>query len=271
MADLNSIIARIRREIGDSGESFQSVALSDGQTVRFDLPVGLVEPGTLSVMTLSGATATTLDPSAYTLSGDDVLVLTGTPPAAGTQIIVSGMNYNLFTDAELTQYVQDAIDQHTHGQVETVRYWDEYGFIQYARNPVGLANLPEVEEYPVALLATIQALWTLATDASTDIDVTTAEGTHIPRSQRFAQIRSQIEALTERYNYICAQLNIGLGRIEVGTLRRVSRTTNRLVPIFVEREFDDHAYPERVLPPVGDANHHDESGIPSPAYGVGPW
>jgi len=53
-------------------------------------------------------------------------------------------------------------------------------------------------------------------------------------------------------------------------LRRISRTTNRLVPIFQSREYDDTSRPERLLPPIDGDEYDDESGIPSPLY-PGTW
>jgi hypothetical protein len=41
-----------------------------------------------------------------------------------------------------------------------------------------------------------------------------------------------------------------LWRIEIGTLRRTSRITNKLVPVFVPQEIDDARRPERVYTPI---------------------
>jgi hypothetical protein len=132
-----------------------------------------------------------------------------------------------------------------------------------------LSNLPDVEGTLVALRATIDALWALATDASTDIDIASADGTSVPRSQRFTQLREQIDGMTARYNQLCAMLNVGLNSIEMSKIRRVSRTTNRLVPIFEDREYDDYDYPRRQLPPI-NARDEDESNLQSPIFG-GMW
>jgi len=45
-------------------------------------------------------------------------------------------------------------------------------------------------------------------------------------------------------------MNIGLNAIEMSKIRRVSKTTNRLVPIFEDREYDDYELPRRQLPPI---------------------
>ena len=45
-------------------------------------------------------------------------------------------------------------------------------------------------------------------------------------------------------------LGVGLDRIEVMTLRRVSRQTNRFVPLYDSREWDDNSRPRRRFPPI---------------------
>jgi hypothetical protein len=110
-----------------------------------------------------------------------------------------------------------------------------------------VGSIPAVEEYPVTILAVIEALWALATDASFDIDITAPDGVHIPRAQRFSQIMQLINQRQQQYKELCAALNIGLWRIEMGILRRVSRTTNKLVPVYVPQEIDDSRRPERVF------------------------
>jgi hypothetical protein len=109
-----------------------------------------------------------------------------------------------------------------------------------------MSLLPPVEDYPVALLAATEGLWALATDASFDIDISAPDGVTIPRHQRFSQLTSVISNRIEQYREMCAMLNVGLSRIEMGTLRRVSRTTNKLVPIYVPQEVDDSRQPARV-------------------------
>jgi hypothetical protein len=71
----------------------------------------------------------------------------------------------------------------------------------------------------------------------------------------------QIAALEDRYVKDCLVLNVGPYRMEVGDLRRVSQTTGRLVPLFKARDYDDHRYPVRKLPPI-DSQYEDASGVP---------
>ena len=114
---------------------------------------------------------------------------------------------------------------------------------------MSIGAIPAVEEYPVAILSTIEALWALATDASFDINITAPDGVVIPRSQRWQQLTSMIQQRQDQYKQLCSALNIGLWRIQMGTLRRVSRHTNKLVPIYMAQEIDDSRKPERVYLP----------------------
>ena len=109
-----------------------------------------------------------------------------------------------------------------------------------------IAKIPTVEEYPVAILATIEALWALATDAAFDINIVAPDGVTIPRSQRYQQLTNMITERMNQYRMLCSALNIGLWRLEIGTLRRVSRRTNKLVPLYMPQESDDARKPERI-------------------------
>ena len=56
---------------------------------------------------------------------------------------------------------------------------------------------------------------------------------------------------TIRKSTDCFFSSFGPYRIMVSTLRRISRTTNRYVPVYVGQEFDDRTYPPtRVYPPI---------------------
>lgn len=296
-----AIIARVRQELGDFGRPFRDAFRGDGTTNEYDLSGVNIDPATLTIIKVgvdSAVPAAVVSPlppantlpfsgaSSFSMSG--VVISTAVTstnyrldPASGilflpanledgAVITIEGTSYGMFTDTEIGSYVQTAIIQHTHGRDITIRYRDSNGFIKYDEEPMALDNLPEIEELPVVLLATVQALWALTTDASTDIDIHTAEGTSVLRSQRYSQMLNQIQLLEQRYDSICKQLNIGLNRIEMLTLRRVSRRTNRLVPVFESREYDDNSYPDRLLPAI-DSRDEDESGIPSPAWQSGGW
>ncbi|WP_179166609.1 hypothetical protein [Streptomyces sp. CB03238] len=267
MAELTRLLSRIRGELGDFGTSFRDVLSGTGELTDYDLSAVNVTLTRVSV--LNGGTLTDLVVGTdYRVDGREgrvTLLGSRAPLPLGQVLIVEGAAAGMFTDEELTQHLRDAELQHCHNRHVTVRYRSKNGFIRYADEPLTLENLPDVEELPVVLLTVINALWAVATDASSDVNISTGEGTHVDRGQRYTQVLHQISVLTDRYEELCRQLNIGLFRIEMATLRRVSRTTGRYVPIYVDREFDDHAYPERVLPQI-DKHDVDPSGIPNPTY-----
>lgn len=266
MASEATLIARIRLEIGDNPMPFRGQFRGTGVQKTFDLPAVNVSATGLKAFTVHPTTLaiTDLVPDDYTLDLANGLITLDTVLTKDYQLVVEGISFSLFSDTEIKEFLNEALLQHTNGASDTVRYRDENGFIKYAHYQVSLANLPEIEEVLVALLAATEALWALSTDASTDIDVHTSEGTFVPRSQRYSQIVSQINLLTEKYKTLCAQLNVGLFRIEMSTLRRISKTTGRLVPIYVAREFDDNTMPIRVLPEI-DTRESDPDGPPSAA------
>lgn len=262
---IDDIRVALRRALGDQAERFKD-SFPGGEDVYelsrariADFEVDLITDGDVSPA----------PPDSYTLDAMEGVLAFHEPVPSGTTVLVTGTAYALFDDAELDDYINRAVTRHTHEREKVTRYRDEKGHIRYKREPITLDNLPEIEREPLIVLATIEALWDLATDAASDADVWTAEGTHLPRGQRYEQLTHQISLLTERYQEFCRQLNIGLERGEVGTLRRVSKTTGRLVPVFREREYDESgpdSYPKRLLPPI-DSPHEDESGLPSPIWG----
>lgn len=260
MATEEAITARIRSELGDFAQPFRTTYRGDGTTDYFDLPATNVSG--VVVTLIDDGVATVVPTADYTVVSRDGYLDFDTPPDDGVTIMVEGTSTGLFTDEELHEYLRDALLQHTHGATTRVRYRDADGFIKYTERPVTLENLPEVEELLVVILASVEALWALSTDAATDIDVNTAEGTYVGRSQRYAQIRSQIDVLTEKYIDLSQQLNVGLHRIEMSNLRRVSKRTGRLVPLYVSREFDDHTWPERIIPPI-DSKHSEHDKVDS--------
>lgn len=270
MTTYASLIDRVRKEIADKGEPFQHQIRSDGVQILHDLPVDMIRETGFVVKSIDHLDfdVTVIDPTDYTVDEENGYLTLDPPLTAGDILMCEGTHTSLFTDAELAAYVNDALLQHTSGRTVSVRYRDGNGFILYDEQPITVTNLPEEEEFLVAILATIETLWALSTDAATDVDIQTAEGTSINRSQRYRQILQQIDLLTEKYRTLCEQLNVGLFRIEMNTLRRISRTNNRLVPVYKAREYDQNGQPQRLLPPV-DHRNDDDSGIPSPA--VGGW
>jgi hypothetical protein len=231
VALLSDLTSRTRLELGDQAREFEFRAIGDGVTKEYYLNAKPVDPFTLLV-TVSRTFIPA--PTGYKLEVDTGILRFQTPIAAGEELKVNGIAYRYFSDADITRFITTAIEQHTYERT------DAYG------SRVTMATIPVVEEYPIAILATIEALWVLATDAAFDINITAPDGVVIPRSERYAQLTGMIAQRQEQYRSLCAQLNIGLWRIQVGNLRRASKRTNKLVPIYMPQEFDDGRKPERV-------------------------
>ena len=239
MATLTSIVNRVRLEIGDPGKSFVWTTTA-GPTNRYQLPYSPVDGPSLAVF-VDG-----VDRSAECEVEEHTGVLTlDFIPEEETPISVEGTYYRFFTNDELEAITDPAVKQHLYNRN------DAYG------RAMTILNLPVVEEYPVALLAATQALYTLATDAAFDIDISTPDGVSIPRSERYRQLMDAIRIRKEQYDDLCKALNIGLTRIDVFTFRRISKATNRYVPLYMPQEVDDRSKPQRVY-------------IPIPTYGASP-
>lgn len=233
MANLTTLSNSLRSELGDTASSFLQNILSDGTTTKFHLDYYPVSGSSLIVMS-----GTTNISSTVTIEEATGILTLPAAQAAGTIISVSGMHYRYFTDAEIQNYVNIAFLQHS------VRAVNAYG------SKITLANLPAVEEYPVLILASTLALFTLATDASYDIDIQAPDGVSIPRSERYRQLMGMIDSRKEQYRELCNLLNVGLHRVEISTLRRISQRTNRYVPVYRPQELDDGGYPKRVHIPI---------------------
>ena len=233
MANLTSLAERLRSELGDTGKSFVHQFIADGTTNRFLLPYSPVDAINM-IITLDGTDiSTTVDVEETTgyMTFDEV-------PETGAVVVAAGTYFKYFTVTEIEQFVCTAFDQHTANHADT------YG------RAILLDTLPGLEEYPVITYASTLALYTLATDASFDIDITAPDGVQIPRSERYRQLMQMIEVRKQQYRELCSQLGIGLYRIDVFSLRRISKTTNRYVPIYLPLEVNDRSMPQRVILPI---------------------
>lgn len=233
MATVNSLAERLRYEIGDIGRSFVHQFIADGITNRFHVPYDPLDGAGL-VITIDGtdasATVEVEEATGY-LVFDDV-------PEAGAVVVVAGNYYRYFTNLEMCQFITTAFEQHS------AYHTDAYG------RTVGLNTLATLEEYPVVVYASTLALYTLATDASFDIDITAPDGVMIPRSERYRQLMQMIDVRKNQYKELCSQLGIGLYKIDVFSVRRISKTTNHYVPIFQPQEIDDRSSQVRVHLPI---------------------
>ena len=222
MATIKVLSNRLRAEIGDLGKSFTDTFTGDGTTKRFQLPYAPVNGISLRVA-VDGVDVSSIT-SVEEVNG---LFEIQSIPANNAVISVSGVAYKYFTDTEIQYYISQAFYEHAHTST------DSNGSLNT------LATMPFVEEYPLVILATSMALYTLATDAAFDIDIISPDGVSIPRSERYRQLMEMVQSRKEQYKELCSMLGIGMYRIEVQTLRRISRRTNRYVPVYRPQEVDD--------------------------------
>ncbi len=228
MATISSLADRLRSEIGDFGKSFVHQFIADGTTNRFLIPYSPSDGANLVVTQNGSDVSTTVEVEEQTgYITFDVI------PEDGDLIVIAGTYFRYFTTPEICQYVIDAFAQHS------TNHLDSFG------RAVTVQNLPGIEEYPVVIYASTMALYTLATDASFDIDIQAPDGVMIPRSERYRQLMQMIDVRKNQYKELCSQLGIGLYKIDVFTLRRISKTTNHYVPVFIPQEIDDRSYAQR--------------------------
>jgi hypothetical protein len=269
---VQQVVDRVRAELGDLSTPFRDAFGGLGEVGEFDLSESSIIEAQVTYVFGGVSTPLVADRDYTLLSEVGRILLLGAynPLPDNATLIVAGLAQGAFSDTELETFVNEAVLMHCANRRTTLRDRDASGFIRYVETPMTLTTLPEIEFLPLALLATVNALWAMATDASSDIDINTVEGTHVGRGQRFAQLMSMIDAVSARYKELCEQLNVGFYRIEMGTLRRVSRTTGRFVPLYKEREYDDYSLPQRLLPEI-DHRDDDTSAIPDPGTTGGWW
>lgn len=256
MADIASLIAKVRIELGDLGKSFVTQFTADGTTNRFRLHYSPLDASTVQVFANDGTSnidvtsvshveeSTGMMYVALTYADYPTLIADGSEvPLPGVQFTVNGTYYRYFTAAELESLVETAAAQHGANHTDVV-----------GRKQI-ISTLGFIDEYPVAIYATTLALYTLATDASFDIDIQAPDGVSIPRSERYRQLMEMIQTRQAQYRDLCAQLGVGLYKIDVFTFRRISKATNRYVPVYKPQEVDDRSFPQRshiALPTYGD-------------------
>lgn len=239
MATLSSLVERVRFELGDLPKSFVTQFQSDISTNRYRLNYSPVDAAQVTVFKNGVDISDEVEIEEQT----GVMVLDNLPEL-DDEFTVTGNYFRYFTTRELEIIINSALQQHAGRDVDALG------------RKITVDNLPTIEEYPVALYATTLALYTLATDASFDINVFAPDGVTIPRSERYRQLMEMIDARREQYRELCVQLGIGMYSIDVFTLRRISKMTNRYVPVYRPMEVDDRSRPQRVelpLPTYGDA------------------
>lgn len=225
-----TIAKRTRMLVGDRGRPFSSNVAIDGQANIFDLQnQSISEVLWPPTVVLDGhVISNSATPPYWFDYSAGVIVFFTAPQPEGMLLGVTGKAYDYFDDEMVSQAVIDAFNLHTADQ-DPLPYID----------PVtGQCGLDSNDQYLVSILAAIELLWFRSTDAAQEVDVHTPEGVLIPRSQRYEQIMQQIKDLDATYTRMSGTLGTGLYRIQVLNQRRVSYTTNRLVPVFREQEYN---------------------------------
>lgn len=214
----------------DLGEPFAANLVIDGKSNVFDLPVeSISETAWPPTVVLGGSVISNQATLPYYFDYKAGIISFYTAPVpADTTLSVSGFTYDYWLDSEIAQCVTDAFNLHVADQ-EPPQYIDPLP---------GQQGIDSNEQYCVSIMAAVEALWFRSTDASQTIDIHTPEGVFIPRAQRYGQMIQQINALQDEYKTLAGTLGVGIWRIQVLNMRRVSYTTNRLVPIFREQEYN---------------------------------
>ncbi len=154
---------------------------------------------------------------------------------AGTYVNVEGYYYTWVTDEDLAFFVENIVAEH-----------------QFHRPEFVLSDVSDVEADAISLGSAVEALWSQLIEFSRDIDISTPEAVSVPATQRYRQMEDLLfspNGLVNKYKSKAQMLNVGLERVEMFHLRRISRTTGRLVPVYKSREWDDAARPQRLFPP----------------------
>ena len=173
----------------------------------------------------------------FSLDARNGVVKIHEPAASSEGIYVLGYHMNWFLDEDLEFYAETVLNEH----------------LYHRDDANGVSDLPVEEQQVLGMGTVVYAYWALLTELSTEIDVSTPEGMMIPASQRFHQVQSMFQYWKQKYDEMVAALDVGILKIEIKDLRRVSRLTNRYVPMFKGREVDDPRPPVRVYPPI-DSN-----------------
>jgi len=230
------LLDRVRMELGDLPQPFDYQFVGDGVRDHFNVEHRPFDEASITMLNYGDP----VEPATVgaTLDGLTGTVYFQTAPDPGSPWEIFGQKWRYFSDEDLQVFIDTSLAQHSHHRADA-------GGGMYST-----ADIPPVEEYPIALYAAIQALWALATDAAFDIDILAPDGVNIPRSERYRQLMEMIGARTKQYNDLAAALNIGVSAIEVLTIRRTAKQTNRLVPVYMPQEYDDHTPPQRLYLPI---------------------
>lgn len=242
MATVSEIATIARNYLRDFPKFFQVSFEVTGRTFELGNPNIDTDTFWAAYFPTGASVPTVLSTADYNLdSRNGVLRLTSSP-ASGTNLMVEGYYYEWLNQPDLEFYAQMALNMHTHN------------------SDMDVQNLTPAVTDVIGIDALVESLWGLVTEFSRDIDVMTSESIHIPASQRFRMVESLLQFWMAEYEKRAKALNIGLNRIEVFNLRRVSRTTNRLVPVYKATEVGDYGPLERLWIPIDKGEITIEEG-----------
>lgn len=179
-------------------------------------------------------TSDTSASSYYSLDARNGILRFNTTPSASASILVEGYYYEWVLPSDLEFYAGHSIEQHIYNL------------------DLPLESMSAIVIDTIGMHCVVESLWGLLTEYSRDIDITTSESVHIPASQRFRMVQSLLDYWTKAYERQAKSLNIGLERIEIMNLRRVSRSTNRFVPIYKSKELGEYGPIERLFPEISE-------------------
>lgn len=246
---VEKVMTDARTYMRDYARHFTAAVARTGITTTFEMPHGNIMPSSLLIQARkastvangqndgSGLVTATGSVFGYLLDEREGLVRVNKPITSGFDdtwsFVVEGYYYEWVSDRDLRMFANNLIAEHAYHRED----WDP-------------DNIDDAEEDALALGTAVEALWSLLIEFSRDIDINTPEGVPVPATQRYAQVSSLLGNLSEKYNEKSGMLGVGIASIQMITLRRRSRTTNRLVPIYREREWDDARIPTRVFPAI---------------------
>lgn len=202
----------------------------EATTRTYELGHPNIDIDSLYIAIYTSSTPTELAASAFSLDARNGILRLGSTPAANSSLMVEGYHYEWILPNDLTFYAKHAIEEHAYNL------------------STPLENMSEIVINTIGIATVVHSLWALLSEYSRDIDVMTSESVHIPGSQRFRMVQSLLEYWQAAYDKNARALNIGVNRIEVMNLSRVSRITNRYIPIYRGREIGDYGPIERVFP-----------------------
>jgi hypothetical protein len=227
-AILDDVMEVARTYLRDFPRFFQVTFDAAGRTYELGHPN--IDTNTLWIATVSGASVTELTTSQYSIDSRNGILRLSSTPTTGSKLMLEGYHYEWVSPADLEFYAKQAINAHVFSL------------------DIPLENMAQVIIETIGIGAIVEVLMGLMSEFSRDIDVQTSESVHIPASQRFRMVQSLLQYWSQQYDKQARALNIGVDRIEIFNLRRVSRTTNRYVPIFKPKELGDYGPIERIFP-----------------------